>query len=266
VQATTLFAGAVALSDWDYRLEHAQAVRSGLPVPAEATPAGLFDALRDQCDGIPLALRRGGHYEPFHTDSVLGPADRVIVLQRATSYPDALDRFDRMVTRCPVLDIAQALDRDTFIEAAAGLLAEPLELSTATLATQMHRSVARGTTVLLPGLAVPHIVVEGRQSYAMLMARCRAGIEFPGEPESVHTLFVLAGTADERRFHLQALAAIAQVVQRPGFEQEWLLASGPEALRRLVLQAERRRYPAPPSDRLEAGIAAPADGRDATLL
>jgi hypothetical protein len=33
-----------------------------------------------------------------------------------------------------------------------------------------------------------------------------------------------------------------------------------------VLQAERRRYPAPPSDRLEAGIAAPADERDATLL
>ena len=54
-------------------------------------------------------------------------------------------------------------------------------------------------------------------------------------------LFVLVGSEDERRFHLQALAAIAQVVQRPGFEADWLAASDGEALRALVQDAERRR-------------------------
>ena len=46
----------------------------------------------------------------------------------------------------------------------------------------------------------------------------------------------------ERDFHLQALAAIAQVVQGRVFERRWLAAQGAQALRDLVLLGERRRH------------------------
>jgi mannitol/fructose-specific phosphotransferase system IIA component (Ntr-type) len=55
-------------------------------------------------------------------------------------------------------------------------------------------------------------------------------------------VFVLAGSADERNFHLRALAAIAQIVQDPHFEEKWMEAKGEEALRDIVLLGERRRH------------------------
>jgi mannitol/fructose-specific phosphotransferase system IIA component (Ntr-type) len=58
----------------------------------------------------------------------------------------------------------------------------------------------------------------------------------------VYILFVLVGTRDERNFHLQALAAIAQTVQEKDFDKKWLNARNEQELKDLVLLAERRRY------------------------
>jgi mannitol/fructose-specific phosphotransferase system IIA component (Ntr-type) len=55
-------------------------------------------------------------------------------------------------------------------------------------------------------------------------------------------VFVIAGTKDERTFHLQTLAAIAQIVQNPNFEKKWLAAKNEEALRDVILLGERKRH------------------------
>ena len=54
-------------------------------------------------------------------------------------------------------------------------------------------------------------------------------------------IFVLAGTRDERNFHLRALAAIAQIVQDPHFEERWMRAKGIESLRDVILLGRRLR-------------------------
>jgi mannitol/fructose-specific phosphotransferase system IIA component (Ntr-type) len=81
----------------------------------------------------------------------------------------------------------------------------------------------------------------------MLIGRCRDGILFDDDPGGVHMLFVLIGTEDERTFHLRSLSAIAQIMQREDFEKDWLQAADSDALRKLILHAERRRMikPAP---------------------
>ena len=93
---------------------------------------------------------------------------------------------------------------------------------------------------LLSGLAIPHVVVEGREEFEILVARSRDGIRFPGQRERVHAVFVLVGSDDEHTFHLRALAAIARIVQWPEFEARWLTARDAEALRVLLLRASRR--------------------------
>ena len=52
---------------------------------------------------------------------------------------------------------------------------------------------------------------------------------------------MITGTRDERNFHLQSLAAIAQIVQDSNFEKKWLKAKNIEALRDIVLLGDRRR-------------------------
>ena len=54
-------------------------------------------------------------------------------------------------------------------------------------------------------------------------------------------MFVLAGSKDERNYHLRALMAIAQIAQEGSFEKRWLAARDTEAIRNLILLSTRRR-------------------------
>jgi len=76
----------------------------------------------------------------------------------------------------------------------------------------------------------------------MLLVRCKDGIIFPGTEDKVHTVFVIAGTKDERSFHLRTLSAIAQITQEPRFEEKWMNAKDKEALRDIVLLGKRERH------------------------
>jgi mannitol/fructose-specific phosphotransferase system IIA component (Ntr-type) len=57
----------------------------------------------------------------------------------------------------------------------------------------------------------------------------------------VKAVFVIMGTRDERRLHLQALAAIAQIIQSPDFDERWGDARNENHLRDVMLLSDRRR-------------------------
>jgi hypothetical protein len=54
-------------------------------------------------------------------------------------------------------------------------------------------------------------------------------------------VFFLAGTKDERNYHLRALMAIAQIVQEKDFYTRWFAARDTDALRNLLLLSKRKR-------------------------
>ncbi len=97
------------------------------------------------------------------------------------------------------------------------------------------------STVIQPGLAIPHIVVEGENVFAVLMVRSKKGIVFSELRQPVNTVFMLIGSRDQRNFHLRALMAIAHIVEEPDFEQRWMAAENLEQLRDVVLLSGRTR-------------------------
>jgi mannitol/fructose-specific phosphotransferase system IIA component (Ntr-type) len=99
----------------------------------------------------------------------------------------------------------------------------------------------QSSTVIRPGLAIPHVIIPGEQLFQIVLVRCCQGIVFPLADQPVHTMFVLIGSLDERNYHLRALMAIAQVAQEPNFEKRWLGARDCEALRDVVLLSGRKR-------------------------
>ena len=151
------------------------------------------------------------------------------------------DRFDDLVNTCRILDIKQAMDREGFFQLAAKALSESLKTRPPQLYDLLIKREEEVTTVLAPGLAVPHIIIDGENRFSLLAARCRKGIEFSRNAPPVYAAFVLAGTRDERTFHLQALSAIAQIVLDPNFERKWMRARSRKALRQILLNAERKR-------------------------
>jgi len=153
------------------------------------------------------------------------------------------DRFDRLIRGCPVLDLEGPLSREAFFEVVAAELAARVGMDVADLKKRLIEREEQSTTVLRPGLAVPHVVIDGEKKFEVAMARIRQGVVFSPEIPPVRIVFVLVGTPDERTFHLRALAAIAQITQTAGFDEKWLAARSRQELRDIVILAERMRMP-----------------------
>lgn len=151
------------------------------------------------------------------------------------------DRFDHLVEDAVVVDIDRHMSAADFFEVVSEDLAPRLGIEPAELRRKLEERERESTTVLNTFLAIPHIVVEGVHTFDIILARCQGGIEFSDVFSGVQAMFVLAGSKDERNFHLRTLAAIAQIVQDPDFERKWITAKGIKELRDIVLLGERLR-------------------------
>lgn len=151
------------------------------------------------------------------------------------------DRFDEIIEKSIILDLEEKVDAARFFSLAAKHLDKRLDISSRKLTTMLNKREKESSTALTPLLAVPHMVISGKDKFDILIARSRKGVYFSEEAPAVKALFVLVGTRDERTFHLQSLSAIAQIVHNSSFEERWLAARGIEGLRDAVLLAKRGR-------------------------
>lgn len=152
------------------------------------------------------------------------------------------DRFDNLINRCAILDLEGSLDMEEFFKKASGALAKDLDTEEESIFNALLRREKESSTVIMPGLAIPHIIIEGEHKFRILLARCKEGIIFPDAESKVHMVFMLAGSRDERNFHLRALAAIAEIAQGKNFDTDWLNARNIDELRNIILLAERKRF------------------------
>lgn len=151
------------------------------------------------------------------------------------------DRFDALVRDAQILDLPGPLPARELFRRLGELLAPELGMPAGRIETLLLERERETSTVIHPGLAIPHLVVEGAHVFRLVLVRCREGVIFSDLQEPVHAAFVLAGSADERNFHLRALMAIAHVVQAPDFAARWAEAAHPEQLRDIVLLSRRLR-------------------------
>ncbi|HUV67079.1 MAG TPA: amino acid permease [Sedimentisphaerales bacterium] len=151
------------------------------------------------------------------------------------------DRFDRLVRECHILDIEGRRNAHDVFREVSVILAQRLGEDQYVLFEKFLRREAEGGTVVQPGFAIPHIVVEGQNKFDVLLVRARDGIDFAHAPDPVRIMFVLAGSKDERNYHLRALMAIAHVAQEKNFEQRWLAARDTEGIKNLILLSTRKR-------------------------
>jgi amino acid transporter/mannitol/fructose-specific phosphotransferase system IIA component (Ntr-type) len=151
------------------------------------------------------------------------------------------DRFDQLVKNGIILDLHESLEMEVFFDQIAQLLSQRLGLTKTELYRQFIEREQNSTTVIRPGLAIPHLTIPGKNRFELAIVRCEGGISFIPDQPPVYAVFILLGTLDERNFHLRALSAIAQIAQDLDFDRDWLRARKIEELRDIVLLAKRRR-------------------------
>ncbi|MFT5144369.1 MAG: Kef-type K+ transport system membrane component KefB/mannitol [Rhodothermales bacterium] len=248
IGADALFASTVDLGEWDHRISHGKTTHSSVRVERTEDAASYVSRLQEGRPCLVLAVLRGNEAWPLHERTELVEGDEAILI---TAKPVAIqrDRFDKIVAECPILDLKQLNSAEDFFDLVAGLLADKVDMEQESLARMFLRGEAWSSTVVAPGIAIPHILLMGRHPFQFVVARSIKGIHFPGQDDKVHIIFVLVSTKDDRNFHLRALSAIAQIAQDEAFQESWMTAESPEALRKLILDADRRRVPQerPPS-------------------
>jgi mannitol/fructose-specific phosphotransferase system IIA component (Ntr-type) len=151
------------------------------------------------------------------------------------------DRFDHLLSDCTIFDLKGKKTAQEVFEQAAAVFSEKVGIDKQVLVNKLLAREAEGSTVLEAGLAIPHVVIEGQNNFAILPVRAAEGIDFPHAPDPVKTVFFLAGTKDERNYHLRVLMAIAQIVQEKDFYTRWFAARDTDALRNLLLLSKRKR-------------------------
>ncbi len=150
------------------------------------------------------------------------------------------DRFHKLIEESKILDIGEPIKMKDFFKEVSLILGEELNLPPQELSEKFLEREKESSTLIRKGLAIPHIVVEGKNTFKILLVRAKTGIIFP-EDKLAHIIFVLVGSSDERNLHLKVLAAIAQITQDPEFDKKWLETTNKEELKNIILLAERRR-------------------------
>jgi Kef-type K+ transport system membrane component KefB/mannitol/fructose-specific phosphotransferase system IIA component (Ntr-type) len=239
-----LFAQAAALQEWDHWFARDLVTLERMVSP-EGPAAEVAPKLIHDYPVLPLAVVRKVEGEtrvfPYHSRLQLTSDDTIVVARARVVLQPARDHFDDFVEACPILDIDRAMDRDEFFSVAARGLATVLSNPAEEIERVLHEREAQGSTILTPGLAMPHAILSGKERFAMVVVRCLEGVRLDPEQEPVYALFVLAGSHDQRNFHLKALSAIAQIWQSPDFESRWRTVLATDDLRRLITGAPRQR-------------------------
>ncbi len=151
------------------------------------------------------------------------------------------DRFDHLIKDAIIIDIDRSVSADEAFRQIAGGLSKHLDIDSNDIFRLFKEREELSSTVIHPGLAIPHVIVDANHKFDILLVRCKDGIAFPGASEPVRTMFVLIGSMDERNYHLRALMAIAQIAQEKDFEKKWMAARNIEELRDVILLSSRKR-------------------------
>ncbi|MGC9364970.1 MAG: PTS sugar transporter subunit IIA [Fidelibacterota bacterium] len=152
------------------------------------------------------------------------------------------DRFDHLVNDAVYQDLDGCLNRTELFQKIADSLSKKMNIPADKLLQLLENREAESSTAITDFIAVPHIIVEGKNLFEMAIIRCKKGVRFSDEHPAVKAIFVLAGSADERNFHLKALSSIAQISMRSDFQKSWMMAGNTNELRDLIHLAERHRH------------------------
>ena len=97
-----------------------------------------------------------------------------------------------------------------------------------------------GSTIIAPGLALPHARMEGLSRIEAAIGICPSGVTDPhdgGTPIRVYVLFL--GPADNMKEHLSFLSSVSALFQKEGFIDELTKLASPKGVLHAIRQAEK---------------------------
>lgn len=151
------------------------------------------------------------------------------------------DHFDRMVKHADVIDLPGKTSREELLKEIAKDFAARQNLDEKKLYGELAQRESESTSIISPGVAMPHILFEGKCSFSLLLIRSRDGIELGHNLPPAHAVFAFLGSRDMRALYLRSIVAVAEIARQEDFMEYWMTAKTNDDLRNIVLMGERNR-------------------------
>ncbi len=151
------------------------------------------------------------------------------------------DDFDELVKEATVFDIDHSINFDSLLSITVSDIATRVNLDEAEIYKRFTERQAELNTALTPFIAVPHIVTDDNSKMFLTLVRCKEGIKFSDEEDSVKAAFLFGGPYKMRTFHLKILSSIAEIASEDNFPDMWMNANNEEDLKNLFIMNSRKR-------------------------
>jgi amino acid transporter/mannitol/fructose-specific phosphotransferase system IIA component (Ntr-type) len=153
-----------------------------------------------------------------------------------------IDRFDELVRQASILDLPGPITASELFHQISEHIARETKLNPDEIFSLLQARQRDTNTAISEFIAIPHIIIEGKDNFCLIIVRCKDGIQFTEKENAVKAVFAFVGTKEERTFHLRTLASIAALAQQQDFEEKWLKAKDTHYLRDFVLLSNRFRF------------------------
>jgi len=175
------------------------------------------------------------------TSYLLDEELREIIVERDNI---AIERFEHLIKKCPVIDLKTPLSINNFYKKIANSLAERLKIEPEKLMKLLLRQKKESEITICSGVGCLFINIRGHNKFEIMLARDRKGITFPSKSSSspVHAMFIIVSTRDEYIFYLHSLVWIIKILEGNDFDNKWLNAKNIKELRNIILSLWRKRF------------------------
>ncbi len=146
-------------------------------------------------------------------------------------------RVEHLLETCRIFDYDKSARMDDLFKKVSDAMARDLGgISRQEIFDKLTQREKTSSTAISPFFALPHIVLEGKNKFQMIIVRSLKGIKFNDTMSKVHAMFFLAGSMDQRHFHLVVISNLARLVQDPDFEKLWLRTKNLKVLRKTLIK------------------------------
>ncbi len=143
--------------------------------------------------------------------------------------------FDEILGKSSVLDIEGQMKAEPLFRRVADVLSKELPLDKLSFLKKFMEREETSSTIVEKGIAMPHLIIEGKDILKVLFVRAKAGAVFP-DGNMVYTAIAVVSSFDRRNTHLKILAYFVNMIEDQDFNNEWLLNLKKEELTAKVFE------------------------------
>jgi len=130
--------------------------------------------------------------------------------------------FDEILKNSSVLDLDEQLNVEQCFRRVSDVLSRELKSNKLELMRRFLEREKTASTIVEEGIAIPHLIIEGKDIVKVLFVRDNKGVVFT-DGRIVKSAIVIVSSADRRHLHLKLLAYFLNMIEAQDFSNEWLL-------------------------------------------